>query len=64
MPTLEIEFSVYCAECGEGLCNLSDVKQNSWDNKVYVAPCPRCLERAKDEGYQEGQEADHGRGKE
>lgn len=56
MPSFEIDFSVYCAKCGEGLCNLSNAEQDTKDNRVYVGPCPHCMEEAKAEGYQEGYE--------
>ena len=47
MPSSEIDFSVYCAACGEGLCSLTTVAQDAKENKVDVGPCPQCLEKAK-----------------
>lgn len=50
MPNMSIDFDVYCAVCGEGLCNCTKVYQT----KIIIKPCPRCIEKAKDEGYREG----------
>lgn len=58
MPTFELEFEVYCAKCGAGLCNQSDASSPSgYYNrtfKVMVQPCEKCLEEAKEEGYDNG----------
>lgn len=54
MPNMSIDFDVYCAVCGEGLCNCTEVVQNSYQTKIIIKPCPRCIEKAKDEGYCEG----------
>jgi len=47
-----IEFEVWCS-CGNGLCNQTTNVRGG----VEVEPCEKCLERAKDEGYNEGYEA-------
>jgi hypothetical protein len=49
-----IEFQVYCAECGNGLCNETEVKSGRYEPEVHVAPCEKCLKKAYDEGYDEG----------
>ena len=50
MPEIKIEFSVWCNECGLGLCRQTTVKGDD----VHVDPCPRCLEREGTAKYNEG----------
>lgn len=38
----ELEFSVYCNKCGNGLCGETTVDRN----KVRVNPCQLCLDDA------------------
>ncbi len=52
MPTIKIDFSCYCAQCGAGMCY--DVTVD--DDKIYIEPCSICLEAARREGYNEGYE--------
>jgi hypothetical protein len=54
MPTFELDFEVYCARCGAGLCNQSDAKSDHGGCSVAVEPCERCLDNANYEGYQRG----------
>lgn len=62
MPSLTVEFEVYCGKCGAGLCQQSEVRKGDWRSQpgINVDPCEKCLEEAKDEGdeegYQRGQE--------
>ena len=56
MPTFDLDFEVYCANCGAGLCNQSDAETTRNGFKVTIAPCKRCLEDADYEGYLRGQE--------
>ena len=54
--TIEVDFDVYCARCGAGLCNQSsafDATRNK-GCRVDVEPCERCLDDAKDAGINEG----------
>jgi len=52
MPTLWLDFEVYCARCGAGLCN------NCTEGKtrgrgipmITVEPCDKCLEEKYEEG--------------
>src|SRR5260221_502857 len=37
---VEVDFSVYCDECGHGLCSSIKVKQG---NMIYLPPCENCL---------------------
>lgn len=60
MPSLELEFFVYCAKCDEGLCKLTTTDRGA----VYVSPCLKCMERAKDEGYKEDHEDGYNEGAE
>jgi len=54
MPTFDLDFEVYCAECGAGLCNQSDAESTSRGFKVTIEPCKRCLEDARQEGFDKG----------
>jgi len=56
MPSFSVEFEVYCS-CGEGLCAQSEGKNGGHGPSVTVEPCSKCLERAKEEGYDEAAEA-------
>ncbi len=56
MPDVTIDVEVYCAICGEGLCNQTEsvtgpVRQQP---QFRVEPCERCLEQAQTEGYDKG----------
>ena len=56
MPLIEVEIEVYCARCGEGLCNQTEATHTfRRDQPAFrVQPCERCLEAARDEGYDKG----------
>ncbi len=43
---IEVDFDVYCARCGAGLCNQSDTRlsHNRKFPQVTVEPCEHCLE--------------------
>ena len=52
-----VEFYVYCANCGEGLCQNTTVDEMHTRRRiprVNVSPCPNCISDARAEGYQEG----------
>lgn len=55
---VDIDFEVFCARCGAGLCNQSDTRSSHNRNypQVTVEPCDKCIETAKDEGYDKGYE--------
>jgi hypothetical protein len=46
----EVEISVYCNECGTGLCGYTTVK----GHKIYIDPCPNCLNERQELGYNQG----------
>lgn len=46
----EIEFEVWCEDCGAGLCR--DTRVNS--QNIFVKPCSACLDSKRDEGYEDG----------
>lgn len=49
--SVEVDFEVFCANCGEGLCNLSETR-DSYNRKmpqVTVGLCPRCYGKLEDE---------------
>lgn len=56
MPALIVDFDVYCAECGAGLCNKTDVEECYGNKNVKVGPCTDCLEAAGEAGYSKGYE--------
>jgi len=49
MPTfetpVEIDFQVYCAKCGAGLCRYTTVSGDDVD----VEPCPECMKEKDDD---------------
>ena len=55
MPHMLVEFEVWCARYGDGICHLvSDIDPG----KIQVEPCPTCIEDAEEDaerdGYQRG----------
>jgi hypothetical protein len=42
---VEVDFSVYCATCGCGLCGDTDVKGDN----IYVSVCPDCMAEKEQE---------------
>jgi hypothetical protein len=54
MPSFDVDFEVFC-ECGYGLCKDSTTEKDRHGNlMVTVTPCPRCLQKARDAGYDDG----------
>jgi hypothetical protein len=57
MPEMTVTFYVYCS-CGEHMCNETTVDESKWRSNnipsVVVNPCPRCMKKARDEGYDAG----------
>lgn len=53
MKHLIIEFEIWCS-CGEGLCRQSSLKDTSFT----IEPCESCLKKAREEGFEEGKNAD------
>lgn len=53
VPSVDVDFEVFCANCGKGLCNKSDA--SSWRRgfRVDVEPCPDCIKDAEDRGREE-----------
>ena len=56
MPTMSVEFEVFCATCGEGLCNQSETDDRGRLPAVRVEVCAKCLKAAEDEAYEHGYE--------
>ena len=56
MPKFTFEFEVFCATCGEGLCMISETRysRKRLMPQVCVQPCPNCIQRAKDHGFDKG----------
>ena len=59
MPDVTIDVEVYCACCGAGLCSQTESTNghNRGEAQFRVDPCERCLDAAKNKGYDEGHEA-------
>ena len=55
MPEIDVNIELYCS-CGEGLCNQSTPTHTKTRGEpmFQIEPCQKCLDRAKDEGYEEG----------
>lgn len=45
VPSFDVEFHVYCADCGAGLCNQSDTDTRNGRLRLEVSPCKQCMER-------------------
>lgn len=57
MPTFDVDFEVYCAECDEGLCRNAETDYtNKGGLLLNVTPCQRCLDAAKQDGRDEAAE--------
>lgn len=57
MPEIAIDVQVWCAGCGAGLCNETEVKTlgtRTNEPHFHVQPCSVCLETARDEGDDTG----------
>jgi hypothetical protein len=52
---IDVEFEVWCS-CGEGLCGQSEGNNRGRNGSpgVIVEPCQKCLDTAKNEGYENG----------
>lgn len=55
MPVFQLEFEVFCS-CGNGLCNNTIEGANRHSQYITVEPCEKCLNIAREEGYEEGYE--------
>lgn len=54
-----IEISIICQECGSPLAaTLRKAGKWNQDSILDVAPCEKCMARAKDEGFEEGKESE------
>jgi len=59
MPDVTIDVEVYCARCGAGLCNQTEstFTRTRQQPSFRVEPCEKCLEAAREEGYDAGLDA-------
>lgn len=53
MPNLDVEIEVWCS-CGHGLCGQTVTGTNRSLPTVTVEPCTRCLDKAWEQGKNEG----------
>jgi hypothetical protein len=60
MPSFDVpfEFEVYCGTCGAGLCCNSREGYTTGRSYPYISvdACDACIERAKEDGFDEGYE--------
>ncbi len=58
MPTMTVSFQAFCKDCGGLLTAQPQNVASGW--RVHVAPCPACIEKAREEsgtdGYDRGSE--------
>ncbi len=56
MPEMSLEFEVFCANCGAGLCNDSETGRTPRRDMpfVRVKPCSKCMEGEYERGHNEG----------
>ena len=54
-----VNFEIFCATCGAGLCQLSDTRQSRrrGAHQVTVEACPHCLAEAREGGSNAGYDA-------
>lgn len=64
MPLIDVEIEVYCDQCGAGLCGQTTAVNTLRRGapSFRVAPCERCLEAARDKGFDAGEDAGYDRG--
>jgi RNase P subunit RPR2 len=48
------DVSVYCANCGAGLCNQTTVETRRGNHSFTVTPCKACLDASYSDGYTDG----------
>ncbi len=56
MPEVSVEVEVYCAKCGDGLCDQTESTTgfSRGEPQFRVDPCRRCLDEAREEGKSGG----------
>ena len=56
MPDMTIEVEIYCAKCGDGLCNQTEFWRTPTrgEPSFRVEPCERCLEAEYERGREAG----------
>ena len=57
MPSITVEFEVFCERCGRGLCATvteSNVKRYGTDKQYTLPPCVDCMKDTYDEGFEKG----------
>jgi hypothetical protein len=57
MPEVMVDIEVYCAECGAGLCNQTEVTRTRQRSKdcLRVTPCEVCIQSAEQRGRDEAE---------
>lgn len=50
--TADVEFEVFCAQCGAGLCGNCSTRESIRRGfpQAVIEPCEKCLESAREEG--------------
>lgn len=56
---INVEFEVFCENCGAGLCNQSKGGQTYGRGQPYVSvkPCEKCIAFAKEESFSSGRDS-------
>lgn len=54
MPEMEVDFDVYCAQCGVGLWDNTTVKPGKHRVCLRIDPCEVCITAANQEGFKDG----------
>lgn len=53
---VDVDFEVYCAKCGAGICHNANTRSSYKRGmaQVTIEPCETCLKNAYENGKQEG----------
>jgi hypothetical protein len=56
MPELGLEFEVFCAVCGDGLCSNCDEGKTKGRGMPFIRirPCETCMNKSREDGYEKG----------
>ncbi|MEK9207289.1 MAG: hypothetical protein AAB922_02325 [Patescibacteria group bacterium] len=64
MPEIAVNIEVYCASCGDGICNTveSTKTRNRGEPCFRVPACEKCVEAADRAGYERGRDEGYAEG--
>ena len=52
MTEIKVDLEAWCQRCGAGLC--SNITARKQAGRISIEPCEKCLENARDEGFDAG----------